>query len=573
MARDATPRTRWSDLVEIGLPVAFFLVGVVLPLRWALAIDPDEGNNLMKALLLADGHRLYADIWSDQPPVMSYLLWGWLSLTGWTVEAGRLLVLLCSAVLLWSLHWTVRRTADRVAAAAACLLLVVSFGYLRISVAVMLAVPSLMFAMLAVQAAVAGGVRRRAAWPAVSGALLGLSVMTKLWTLLLVPAVLVAVILAQRGTGGSPRPWLRAGVFWLAGFALTVAAVLIAAVPAEHAGQLVGPHVDIRSAAGFAGNAAGFWRSVGQGLPFVLLGVVGLAGSLLRRNLWTLVPALWVALAAIALAGHVPLWYHHALLLAVPLAWGGSLAIAALVAAADERRRLPATAPPAPAPSPGRWARWSGPASVASRVVVAALTVVLAAGLPRVVATSAGRPDPADQALDRYFVALLRALGDETRLVVTDRQTLAFRAGLRVPPALAVTSLKRIHGGHLSLDEFIAVIQASAPEQILLSGRRVPLHPRLLASIERSHVLVFSDDSGARYYVTQGLAEQVPAAVEAAAAEVPECWQGQMNLAFLRKRQGRITEAVMALRQAQALAPTLRIELPSLLSPARVATP
>ncbi|HET9953991.1 MAG TPA: hypothetical protein VFQ61_05790, partial [Polyangiaceae bacterium] len=39
-------------------------------------IDPDEGNNLIKALLLDRGHAFLTEIWSDQPPLFPHLLWG-----------------------------------------------------------------------------------------------------------------------------------------------------------------------------------------------------------------------------------------------------------------------------------------------------------------------------------------------------------------------------------------------------------------------------------------------------------------------------------------------------------------
>jgi hypothetical protein len=37
-------------------------------------VTMDEGGNLMKAVLVAKGFHLYSEIWSDQPPILTFLL-------------------------------------------------------------------------------------------------------------------------------------------------------------------------------------------------------------------------------------------------------------------------------------------------------------------------------------------------------------------------------------------------------------------------------------------------------------------------------------------------------------------
>jgi hypothetical protein len=540
---------RLAAMAWWALPALFFVgVAVLHPFRDVVELDPDEGNNLVKALLLAEGHALYADTWSDQPPLMTWLLRGWMDLTGWTVQQGRLLVLACATVLLWSLGRTVRDTAGRAAAAAACCLLVVSMGYVRLSVSVMLAIPSLMFAMLSIQAALTSGRRSgraQAAWLAVSGALLALSALTKLWTLLLLPVGLLAVLVTRpvssQGTEQTRRPVTALGL-WAAGFLITGALLVTLLVPATDAGQLVSPHVDVRSAPLFDGNFASFWRRVGSNGAMVALGVMGLAGALLRRRWIALVPTLWALLAAVVLAGHRPLWYHHALLLAVPLAWGGGYAVSELPAwcrVTWSRLR-----------SKAWWLRSPSWVEDLERGVVVGLLALVVAGLPGFVSTNFGAAAPRSRPLDRYLVALMDAMAGPARSVVTDRQILAFTAGLHVPPALAVTSLKRIHGDHLSLEAFIEAIKTSAPEQIVLSGHRMPLDPTLLAVIDRAYVTVYAEPDGHRVYLLRRLAQTAPQALERAGRLVPECWQGQLNLAYLREAEGRYDDAETAYRRA-----------------------
>jgi len=62
---------------ELGL-TALFVIAILLlfPIWSSFQLDADEGVNLGKAMLLDKGFKLYTDIWSDQPPVLTYILAG-----------------------------------------------------------------------------------------------------------------------------------------------------------------------------------------------------------------------------------------------------------------------------------------------------------------------------------------------------------------------------------------------------------------------------------------------------------------------------------------------------------------
>ncbi len=450
------------------------LLGVFHPFRDVFVFDPDEGNNLIKARLVADGHRLYADVWSDQPALFTHLLRGWCAMTGWTVEHGRMLVVLCSCVLLGALYRAVRVTAGAPAAIAACVLLAASFGYLRLSVSVMLAVPSLMFAMLSICAALQHRVDGRGVWLAVSGVCLALSIFVKMWTLLLVPVVMLAA---------QPRDWRRPLLWWGTSFAATAVVLLLATVPFSELGQLVRPHIDVRQAGTFEGNTRGFAQLVAGDLFLVLLAVVGIV-LVMQQRLWTqLVPIVWAAVALAVLAGHQPLWYHHYLLLSVPLSWCGGIAVGRL----------------AGRPWLQRCRGWRGVATAyAWGLTLAAGTavVLLAWRAPAVYARDFKAWPGAGDAHQRQLVELMRQLPHPTNRAVVDHQILAFRAGLDVPPQLAVTSLKRRWGGGLSDVDIIDVLDSYRPDQIVLSGQRIPLTDPLVAYLQPRYARVHDDAGG-----------------------------------------------------------------------------
>ncbi len=463
-----------------ALGAGFFVaVAAFHPFREVFAFDPDEGNNLLKALLLARGHALYSEIWSDQPPLFAHLLRWWMELFGWTVESGRLLVVLCSSVLLGSLFAAVRAGAGAAPAAAACALLVLSLGYVPLSVSVMLAVPSLALAMLAVAAALHGGAAPRPWWLLASGALLAMAVLTKMWTALLIGPAALAGVLAARHAGApgaaAPRPPARALGVWCAGFAVALVVVGAATVPIGRVGDLVLPHLEA-GRAGLEGDVQLFWRRASCDLPVALLALLGIARAADRRLWQAWVPALWLFGAAAALAVHRPLWYHHYPLLSVPACWLAGIGAMSLL----DGEALAALRGPRHRAALGRL----------TSAAVALVLLVLAAGVgaPRL-ARAFAAPDPASQQTERLVAAAMARLAPQTRCVVTDHQMLAFRAGLAVPPSLAVTSLKRIATGRLTTREIIAVIDAERPEQIVLTGRRVPLDAALLGAIDQRYRL------------------------------------------------------------------------------------
>ena len=441
------------------LPPLLFvvLVWMLVPFGDVFTFDPDEGNNLMKARLVADGHGLYSEIWSDQPPLFTHMLRAWMPLVGWTVAGGRVLVLLCSGVLVWAFYQTVRISAGHFGAIVASLLLVTSFGYTRLSVSVMLAVPSLMFAMLGVYGLVRHRTTGGDGWLAMSGVCLSLSVFVKMWTLVLA-VILIGALLRRR----------RSLLWWGVPFASVSLIMLLAAVPLDEMGQLVRPHLDVRGAADFTPHLRGFVGHFVEDLLVVVPAVIG-AGLVLFRRRWIgLIPVAWAALAMVVLLRHEPLWYHHYLLVSIPLCW-----CAAFVAAevASMRRGLkPAVA----------------------FVAVTCFALHLPAVYERDVAAWTDR----DQTADEAIVEAMSVYADQTNFLMTDRQILAFRAGLRVPPPLAVTSLKRRWSGQLGDDELIRMLDTWAPEQIFLSGRRLPVTETLLGYLGPRYRLMHVDPRG-----------------------------------------------------------------------------
>jgi hypothetical protein len=60
------PRSAAIAIAAILL-AAFFVLESRVPLRTAVQIGADEGFEAAKATLCLHGHRLYSEVWNDQP--------------------------------------------------------------------------------------------------------------------------------------------------------------------------------------------------------------------------------------------------------------------------------------------------------------------------------------------------------------------------------------------------------------------------------------------------------------------------------------------------------------------------
>jgi hypothetical protein len=61
-------------VVLAGLIAAFLLLQSRIPLGTTVQIGADEGFEVAKATLWLHGHRLYSEVWNDQPPLHTWLV-------------------------------------------------------------------------------------------------------------------------------------------------------------------------------------------------------------------------------------------------------------------------------------------------------------------------------------------------------------------------------------------------------------------------------------------------------------------------------------------------------------------
>ncbi|MDX2170848.1 MAG: glycosyltransferase family 39 protein [Deltaproteobacteria bacterium] len=425
-----------------ALAAALLYAGIMAaayPYRDVFAFDPDEGINAGKALLLERGALLYAQVWNDQPPLFTYLLRGWCNVVGWTVADARLLVLLFAALLVFAVADIGRLEGGPRAGAIAALAFAASSLAPRLSVSLMIGLPAIALATLAVWALFRWLHGGRDAWLPLAGALFAASLATKLITACLLPVVAAWLWLAA-----PPARRVRALTLWLGSTLLVGAALLLALVGPAHFDDLVRPHLAARSAPGLQkyGNG-GLLVTTRAEWALTALGWIAFARLARQRRLRLLLFPAWVVAGAAALLAHHPVWYHHQLLLSVPYC----PAIGVVLADALARRRAGAPA---------------------LRLAPAAALLLLAGlAIQHVFFT---RPPAADVDAAQAVAALRAHLGAR-RVALAGNAMYAFRAGATMPPALAVLSGKRAATDPgLERDVAAAFAGDAAPEVVLMTA-------------------------------------------------------------------------------------------------------
>lgn len=446
---------RWKVpqwLAEAVIPAAYFLMAALLsPWLARFEINPDEGLNVIKASLLAQGEPLYTAVWSDQPPLFTHLLRLVWTTTGESIRSARLLVLALTCVLLWACARYARLTWGPREAVLAPLLILLAPHFQMLSVSVMIGLPALAFGALALTAAAQWHTSRRTWLAAASGALLALSLMVKLFTIVLAPVLLAGFFFGKERDGAR-----RAAAVWLAAFVSVMLTALIVLVGPEAGAQLLLPHVN-------AAVDPGYRNWDGFGFPWHLrrlwllaaLAVAGAWSSLRGRHRLALYASLWAAIAFPVLLVHRPLWFHHLVLLTIPASLFGA---AALVAAWDlVARRTPAA--------------WR-PLHPAAQALALLMIVALVAWQARWIR---GLRVPASDQEKAALADQLRARAKPGDIMLTDMPMCAFRAGLRVAPEAAVLSEKRLRTGSITEAELRNTLRRTRPAFVLFGRFDLPL--------------------------------------------------------------------------------------------------
>lgn len=443
-------------------------------------LSPDEGLNLIKAWLVVHGHSLYSSVWSDQPPLLTHALSWIVRAAGHTVAMPRLGMMLASTAFLWGMGRYLVRTAGLPHALAAQTLVLSQPAFFWCSGAVMVGLPSLYLAFAASWALlrVQGGHRWR--WIVPSAVLLSLSMMTKLFTAVLIPVAMMFLVMRCTTPGVESWPHRAMGVLgWALCLVVSLLGIARHLVGLEHLYQLVDVHLRVRiQTDNVRWMDESLWGHL-EPVPWLLpLALLGAAFALYHRDADRLYFAGWAATGTASLCLHSPVWEHQIFLSSLPGALLGGYAVGEIYHLVSPR------APGAGVPRLGT--------SISMVIVFSLATFGLLSTTLRNTDRQRFHPKAASPTVQDLIKALVPR-GAQDSMVITDRPMLAYRAGRAVPPWIAVLTQKRLAAGDLTEKEVEQEISNHAPATVVLA--RFPFL-ELRQSLARSHRLEFSNSIG-----------------------------------------------------------------------------
>lgn len=486
-------RAFWQFVLTTGIFIPIAFIALMFwrdPFSFPADYDYDEGINLMKTMLYDQGFRLYVDVWNDQPPLLTVMLSWWFQLTEESVKSARQLITLFSALLLWSFYLAAHRSMTAFAATLGVVLLVLSEFYLRLSAAVMVGLPALALATLSIALLLVG---RRQLWQIVlSGIVMALALQTKLFVMVLLPVVSLYILLGELDDV-SPltiqrRRFVRL-MIWGSVLVATFVAVGIY-FQSLNLTMLLQTHFgeETRGQITFAEESRRFLTNFATQQPlYLLLAALGICWGIWQRRKGVLFPLSWLVITVIALALHRPLWYHHIMLLTIPLSWLAAWSIEAwaqLFAGLADANRL-------------QTVRWRAGALIASVLSLFAALLFYPSPLGERLNEQAELYRPL------YVWEMPHRLWDEGKdipgFVFTDRPFYAFQAGQPVTPPIASISRKRMETGIITDETMYAALIDYRPQYVILERFVGHYGERVMAEIDANFELVM-EIGPARYY-------------------------------------------------------------------------
>ena len=312
---------------NLFIPASFFIFTIYfMPIEQVFQFDTsDEGIELIKASLHLEGFAMYADIWNDQPPLSTIILSFWLDLFGKSIFAARLLTLSFSAILVWSFCQILRIYLGNFPAIVGTLLLIISCNFLRLSVSVMIGLPALALAMLSIYTFTLYKQNYSRSLIIISGSLLALSLQIKLFTAFLLPLIIFEFVQLKFSKKSQQQP--KQNLFldillWIGSVSFTfiIIGIFCKSLNSE---QLLQSHLEtnVKTAFNQKNSLKLTLLFFLQDFDYVLLAIPAIINIIKNRQWEKSFPIIWLSTVFILLINHRPVWYHHYLLISIPLTW------------------------------------------------------------------------------------------------------------------------------------------------------------------------------------------------------------------------------------------------------------
>ncbi len=498
MKTQSTKTSWWNQSGQWLLPILIALVFLAFtfsyyPFREKLQFDTDEGLNLMRSMLVSLGHPLYSEVSSDQPPLFTQMLALLFRFVGFDVNPARMLVLLFSTLLVWSGAQFLQMTSGKLSAILFLPLMIIVPRYLNLSTAVMIGVPSIALASVSMLFVILWHQKRNDLLLVLSGFMLALSVLIKLFTGFVAPIFVIGIIISEylnQKNDGLSWKMLRPALIWGACFAGVGILLGLFMVGIQNVWLIVFPPLAAPSQEAFQTESFSINYHLQAAIPLLILSLFGSLLTLYKRKWLMLYPLAWAALAYLLFSFYSPVFYHHQLLITIPMTMMAAAGVGDGLSSLVQLRK----------PSDAIHLQ-----TILGVIALVGLVWVSTVYVPDLNKELRNKPRFSGFNLKATpgKLKVLRTMGeyaDRTKWIVTDMPIYAFRVGRPVPPILATFSSKRLATGSLTADDILTAMRDYQPEQVMMARFKIPAleeylkeHYKLIVSVEFFRLFLRND--------------------------------------------------------------------------------
>jgi hypothetical protein len=280
---------------------------------------------------------------------------------------------------------------------------------------------------------------------------------------------------------GQPLSWkvLRPALIWGISFVTFTLLLGFALVGLQNIAAITAPHLAAPVTDDLGGVEYTLNTHLREALPLILLGILGAVITVSRRNWLALYPLAWAVLAYGLFSFYSPVFYHHQLLITIPLTVLAAAGVGEGLASLGRLRPL------------GHLLRVP---TLLGVVAVIGFFYVYLLYSPTLDRELMNRPRITDFSLQATSgkLRVLRTMSeyiDQTNWIMTDMPMYAFRVQRPVPPVVATFSSKRLATGSLTEDDILGAMREYQPEQVLMARFEIPA---LESYLQEHYTLVLS---------------------------------------------------------------------------------
>lgn len=213
-----------------------------------------------------------------------------------------------------------------------------------------------------------------------------------------------------------------------------------------------------------------------QDFDYLFLAIPGMMVMWQKREWEKCFPLVWLVTAIVALSNQRPLYYHHYLLLSIPLTWLATYGAKLSLNFFNQ---------------PGWYSNfklkhlkkltWSG--LTASLLIFS----ILLSPIKLAIVQAENQSLLTESKSETLIVDTMLKSKASTKWVFTDWPICAFYSGLLVPLEIAVLSRIRVQSGDISTGQLLSVLKTYRPEQVLL-GKFKSIQIQLSSYIEQHYL-------------------------------------------------------------------------------------